>query len=122
MRYLVVLLLVFVTGCAFTPIVDMRGVDQSALQVDITECERYAKLVHQGSRAAGAAVGGAVVGGGLGAALGALGSGGAPETGAAGAILGAAIAGLGALGSASAEKRAIVVNCLQGRGYHVLNR
>lgn len=100
-------------GCAtYRPIVDTKGVDMSAYENDLRECQAYAKQEDPGSKAAVGAVGGAAVGVLISAILG-----GSRNRGAA---VGAA-SGLGAgLGAGIRAQIAITRNCMMGRGYRVL--
>lgn len=94
-------------------IVDMKGVDAAQYQADLLECQQYANQVQQkvGSRAAGGAIGGALIG----AAIGNRDT--AKKLAGVGAVSGA---GKGAE-ETQVEKKAVIRNCLIGRGYNVLN-
>jgi outer membrane lipoprotein SlyB len=113
--------LLAVAGCAgsYRPIVDMKGVDAAAYERDLEECRAYADAVDPGAQAA---TGGLLAGGfgaALGAALGAIGGDpgfGAATGAAAGGITGTASAAAGCAG----QQRAVIDNCLRGRGYSVL--
>lgn len=96
-------------------VVDMKGVNASAYALDLAECQDYVEQVSVAENAAIGAAGGAVVGGVLGAVLGDSDL--AKRTAGAGAVTGAVQGG----GSANAERRKILRNCLIGRGYKVLN-
>jgi hypothetical protein len=96
-------------------IVDMQGVDPWAYRQDLVECQAYADQVAAGEKVASGAVGGAVVGGALGAISGS--SERAKRSAAAGAVIGAT----GGVADTARERRTVIRNCLQGRGYRVLN-
>ena len=105
---------ILVTGCAShpDPIIDMQGVDESALEIDWAECEAYSEEVIIAKGAAKGAAGGAVAG----AAAGAIG--GNAESGAGyGAIWGATRSTI----HGDREKQGVFKRCMRGRGYRVLN-
>lgn len=120
----IAVIVLLLAGCAhdpmrYTPIVDDKGVDLAALDVDKLECQQYASTINAGENAATGAVGGAAVGAAGGAIVGsAYGDAGY------GAGYGAAVGALTGLLTAGAEswhaQRAIVRRCLEGRGYRVL--
>lgn len=97
-------------------IIDRKGVDMAQYERDLAECTSYAEEVRAAEQVAANAAGGAVVGGAVGAVT--RGSSGAKDGAAVGAIIG------GAQGTRGAwrEQQRVVRNCLQGRGYRVLNR
>lgn len=97
------------------PIVDMQGVNVTAYQADLWECERYASQVRVGRQVAVGAAGGAVLGGAVGASVGNSDT--AREVAGAGAAVGAVSAAEHALH----ERGMVIRNCLSGRGYRVLN-
>jgi len=103
-----------ITGCAShpDPIIDMQGVDETALEIDRAECEAYSEEVIIAKGAAKGAAGGAVVG----AAAGAI-SGNADAGAGYGAIWGATRSTI----EGDREKRMVLKRCLRGRGYRVLN-
>lgn len=107
-------------GCASEAgrgvIIDRQGVDMAQYERDLDDCTRYAEEVRAREKVAANAAGGAVVGGAVGAVT--RGSSGAKDGAAVGAIVG------GARGTRGAwqEQQQVVRNCLQGRGYRVLNR
>ena len=105
---------ILVTGCAShpDPIIDMQGVDESALQIDWAECEQYSQQVIIAKGAARGAAGGAVVG----AATGAI-SGNADAGAGYGAIWGATRSTI----EGDHEKQMVFKRCMRGRGYRVLN-
>ncbi|MBU3578436.1 glycine zipper family protein [Polynucleobacter sp. 73C-SIWE] len=114
------LVLMAAVGCAgadVRPLVDMKGVNESAYEKDLQECQAYAKdQSGMGETAAKGAGAGAVVGGLLGLVTG------GNKTGiiqAAGA--GAVIGGAGGAFSGNQAQEAVVKRCLSGRGYKVLN-
>jgi hypothetical protein len=101
-------------GCAAhpDPIIDMRGVNESAMQLDWDECEGYSEQVIIAKGTAKGAAGGAVAGAATGAISGHVGPG----------------AGYGAVWGATRstirsdrEKQMVFKRCLRGRGYQVLN-
>ena len=105
---------ILVSGCAShpEPIIDMMGVDESALETDWAECEAYSDEVIIAKGAAKGAAGGAVAG----AAAGAIG--GNADSGAGyGAIWGATRSTI----DGDREKQMVFKRCLRGRGYKVLN-
>ncbi|APB99351.1 glycine zipper family protein [Polynucleobacter asymbioticus] len=107
-------------GCAganVRPLVDMKGVNESAYETDLQECQAYAQQQSgMGGTAAKGAGAGAVVGGLLGLVTGGNKSGIAQAAGA-GAVIGAA----GGAYSGNQGQEAVVKRCLSGRGYKVLN-
>jgi len=114
------LVVVAAVGCAgadVRPIVDMKGVNESAYEKDLQECQAYAKEQSgMGSSAAKGAGAGAVVGGLLGLVTGSNKTGIAQAAGA-GAVIGTA----GGAYSGNQAQEAVVKRCLSGRGYRVLN-
>ena len=115
------LIFALLSGCAgYRPIVDMKGVDANAYEMDLAECQEFAEQIRPSSYAAV----GAVAGAGAAAILG----------GVLGAVLGldvgemmwksAAVGGtLGVMegGSAGVMSQVDVVkSCMVGRGYKVL--
>ncbi len=96
-------------------IVDTKGVDMSAYQQDMAECQALADQVPVGERAATGAVVGAVVGGTIGAIVG---DGRGAERGAG---VGAVSGTLRGASSGLSEEDQVLKRCLQGRGYRVLN-
>ncbi len=101
-------------GANYRPMIDTghRIGDYSA---DLAECQQYAQRAAGASEGAAAgAVGGAIVIGLLSAILG---GGGHGRWAAAGAVAG----GLQGAGAGEANQRAVVLRCMSGRGYHVLN-
>ena len=107
-------------GCAganVRPLVDMKGVNNSAYEKDLQECQAYAKEQSgMGETAAKGAGAGAVVGGLLGLVTGGNATGIAQAAGA-GAVIGAA----GGAFTGNQGQEAVVKRCLSGRGYKVLN-
>lgn len=114
------LVTVVTVGCAganVRPLVDMKGVNQSAYENDLSECQTYAQQQSgMGETAAKGAGAGAVVGGLLGLVTGGNKTGIAQAAGA-GAVIGAA----GGAFSGNQSQEAVVKRCLSGRGYKVLN-
>jgi uncharacterized protein YcfJ len=118
MRLIAVLLsLAFLAGCATSganrvPLVDMRGKDAAQFNLDVQECQAYARqTVGAGTGAAVGAVAGAL----LGAFLAPSGS--RNYVAGRGAVLGG-LAG-GVHGNETQEN--VITRCLAGRGYNVLN-
>jgi len=111
---------VAVVGCAgadVRPLVDMKGVNQSAYESDLKDCQAYAQQQSgMGSTAAKGAAAGVVVGGLLGLVTGGNSSGIAQAAGA-----GAVIGGAGGSYSGNQGQETVVKRCLSGRGYKVLN-
>lgn len=102
------------TGANYAPMVD-TGTRIGVYEQDLTQCQDYARRV--GGAAEGAAAG-AVVGAIFGLLLNAAAGGGNRG----------ALAGVGALSGAAqgaaggeTEQRSIIVRCMAGRGYQVLN-
>ena len=116
-KIFVVAAVLALTGCASqTPnqIIDMQGVDGSAYQRDVAECNQYSEQVDVGGSVAQGAIGGAIFGAIVGGLIG----------GSDGAVFGAKVFGASgaAEGAASSvnDKRAISNRCMTGRGYRVL--
>ncbi len=101
-------------GCSShpAPIIDTKGVDPVAMQVDWDECESYTEEVVVAKGMARGAAGGAVVG----AATGAI-SGDADAGAGYGAIWGATRSGI----DGAREQEQVFKRCMRGRGYRVLN-
>ena len=114
------LAVVAVVGCAganVRPIVDMKGVNESAYEKDLSECQAYAQQQSgMGENAAKGVGAGAVVGGLLGLVTGGNASGIAQAAGA-----GAVIGGAGGAFTGNQAQEGVVKRCLSGRGYKVLN-
>ncbi len=108
------------SACASKPaervIIDTQGVDPERYQRDLAECEAYADEVNAAAQAGGGAARGAVVGGALGAILG-----GSRSATARGAGAGGVVGGARGASEADRERLRVVRNCMQGRGYRVLN-
>ena len=105
---------ILVAGCAShpDPIIDMQGVDETALEIDWTDCEVYSDEVIVARGAAKGAAGGAVAG----AATGAI-SGNADAGAGYGAVWGATRSTI----KGDREKQMVFKRCMRGRGYRVLN-
>jgi hypothetical protein len=107
-------------GCAganVRPLVDMKGVNDTAYEKDLQECQAYAKEQSgMGETAAKGAGAGAIVGGLLGLVTGGNTTGIVQAAGA-GAVIGAA----GGAFTGNQGQEAVVKRCLSGRGYKVLN-
>lgn len=101
------------SGAHYAPMVD-TGQRLGEYNADLAECQRYAeRAVGASEGAVGGAVAGAVVVGLLSAVLG---GGGHGRWAAAGAISG----GLSGAAAGDANQRAVVMRCMSGRGYQVL--
>lgn len=110
-----VMIMLMVAGCAsHRPIIDMQGVDQYQYEVDLRECQQYAKQVDAGAEVAESTALGTVFGAAIGVAAG--GRSGIGTGAAVGAISGVA----GGSAKASRGKAQVINNCLKGRGYRVL--
>ena len=114
-RLMPLVVLLGVAGCsgATGPIIDTKGVDMTAYQQDLAECQSYATQVSTGTAVGKGAAGGAAVG----AAIGAIAGGDAAK----GAGIGAVTGGAESARISDREKADVVRNCLRGRGYRVLN-
>lgn len=117
MKLTLIAIAIALSGCAtrganYVPVVDTKGRDQTALAVDITDCQLYAA---QRADAATGAVVGAIFGALLGAALMPAGH---QHWG---AQQGAIAGGLGGAYGANDSQETIIKRCLSGRGYSVLN-
>jgi outer membrane lipoprotein SlyB len=122
LRFSGVALLLVVGGCAGveeltgqTPIVDRKGVSQGQFAADLADCQLYADQVQSGRQVVTGAAGGAVVGGAVGAVVGNHKS--VARAAGVGAVAGGARGAAGAM----AERRLVLRNCLENRGYRVLN-
>ena len=119
MKYAIVtaMTVLMLTACTTTDeiIIDQKGVDMSAYQQDLTECQGYAKETKKQEKTTKGAASGALVGGLIGAITG----------GGSGAAKGAGIGAIGggARGASDGEQTEmqVVKRCLRGRGYRVLN-
>lgn len=96
-------------------IIDQKGVNMSAYQQDLAECQAYSASVNTGEKTAVGAASGAVVGGLIGAITG------GGEGAARGAGVGAVGGGAKGVSEGSQSEVQVVKNCLRGRGYRVLN-
>jgi uncharacterized protein YcfJ len=106
-----------VSGCAveqYHPLVD-SGVSKGSYEADLAECQQLAAQRPAAAQAAGGAAVGAVLGGLLAAAVGLRGSDVARV-----AAWGAANGGINGAVYGSVEQRAIVDNCMDGRGYNLV--
>jgi outer membrane lipoprotein SlyB len=114
-RLPIVLALLLLAGCQYRPVVDQKmSTNPERFDADLVECRQIAEG-GGGGQAAGGAAGGAVVGGALAIATG------RPDRIGQAAGGGAVIGGARGAGASGREKRAIVRNCLKGRGHAVLN-
>lgn len=102
-------------GAAYTPVIDTAGADTSRYMVDLGECRRLAGSIDVQRETMNGAIGGMVAG----ALISAMLSGGRQTT-----IDSASIGGFTGIGAAGvdAERRskAMVINCMAGRGYRTL--
>lgn len=105
------------TGAEYRPIVDPATMNQGMnYEADLSACQQ---LAEQRDYANGDTGTSALVGAGIGTAIGALT--GSWEGAGIGAVAGGGVgAGSGAL-STKEERKRIVIRCMQGRGYQVLN-
>jgi hypothetical protein len=108
------IVVILASGCAShpDPIIDMKGVNEAAMQADWAECEAYSEQVIVAKGAATGAAGGAAAGAAAGAISGDAGAGAGY-----GAVWGATRSGV----VGSREKQRVFKNCMRGRGYRVLN-
>jgi outer membrane lipoprotein SlyB len=117
LTFLPTLLVTLITaGCAWRPVVDPKTTDMARFETDLGECRQIAE---QAPGAGAGAAGGAAVGYALGQVVARTTghSNMANEAGRGAAVIGGAKgAGAGAQG-----KRAVIRNCLAGRGHKVLN-
>ncbi len=100
------------TGANYTPILDGRP--NAAYKVDLAACQNLARSQRQfDKKTAGAAA----LGAGAGALLGA-----ADDDGSAagGAVVGALGGGAAGMVNSSKQRKAIVIECLKGRGHRVV--
>ena len=112
--FLLLVILVAVTGCAAhpDPIVDMQGVNPNLLAQDWDDCEGYSEEI----KLAMGVSKGTATGAGVGAIGGAI-NGDVGRAAANGALIGATRSGL----DADRAKQMVFKRCLRGRGYRVLN-
>ena len=103
-----------VSACAShpDPIIDLRGVNEVAMQLDWEECEGYSEQVVIARGAAKGAAGGAAAGAAAGAISGDAGAGAGY-----GAVWGATRSSI----EGDKEQQRVFKNCMRGRGYRVLN-
>lgn len=101
-------------GCAShpDPIIDMKGVNEIAMQADWEECAGYSDQVIVAKGMSKGAAGGAVAGGAAGAISGDAGAGAGY-----GAVWGATRSAI----EGDEEKQLVFKRCMRGRGYKVLN-
>lgn len=113
-RITVLTILIIVSGCTAhpDPIIDMKGVNESAMQLDWDECEGYSEQVIIAKGTAKGATGGAVSGAAAGAISGDIGAGAGY-----GAVWGATRSTI----RADRDKQMVFKRCMRGRGYMVLN-
>ena len=95
------------------PIIDTRGLDMERYQVDMAECEQIGKEVEIAKGTAKGAALGAAVGGAIGAISGDVGE---------GAGYGGVYGGLESGLDGDRERQWVFKECMEGRGYRVLNR
>lgn len=113
--FLTIITTLILTGCAQHAqiIIDPKGVDMNAYYTDLTECQNLADQVE--SQIAEGVIGGAVVGALFGAIIGGRRT--AVTTGQMGALSGALSAG----GKEHYQREKVIRNCLNNRGYQILN-
>jgi outer membrane lipoprotein SlyB len=110
------MLMLLLSACASDKaIIDRRGVDMKQYAADYEDCQAYAAEVDSGRQVAKSAGVGAIVGGSIGAIFGD--SGAAARGAGVGAVQGGTSGGL----RADRESHRVLLNCLRGRGYKVLN-
>jgi uncharacterized protein YcfJ len=106
------------SGCAganYRPLVDTKGVDMNQYESNLRECQQYAtQVAGAGENAATGAVAGAVLGALLAGLAGKNYDRGA--TARVGALSGAVSAGA----QGEQDQRNVIRNCMNGRGYRVL--
>lgn len=125
-RVLIAMAALTLSACAaqtYNPVVDTGNVSQAQYQQDLYECRQYAERISPAGEAAEDALIGAGAGAVLGVVTGALiGGVGVGE----GAAVGAAAGGLGGAAhgglQGTEQQKRIIADCLQGRGYNVLDR
>ncbi|MPQ96097.1 glycine zipper family protein [Thioclava sp. JE_KL1] len=100
------------TGARYTPIVD--GTPSASFQSDLGACQSLARSQRQYDQET---AGGAVLGAGAGALLGS-----ADDDGTAlgGAVAGGLAGGVAGLNNSAERRKAIVIECLRGRGHRVV--
>jgi outer membrane lipoprotein SlyB len=99
----------------YRPIVDTKDVDMTHYAQDVSECQQYAHQIDVQQTAANNAVAGAIALAALSALLG-----GHTHDNLAWAGAGALAGGLHGAGVAGMTQQAIIVRCMQGRGWRVL--
>ena len=116
MKAIAIVLIVSLSGCAnYRPLIDTRGVDMSAYESDLRDCQQYAQqAMGPGTGAAVGAVAGALLGLALSVAAGSRYDVGA--TARVGAVAGAA----SGIGSGASGEMNVIRRCLSNRGYSVL--
>lgn len=112
----IVPLILITAGCTTTSeiIIDTKGVNMSAYEQDLADCQGYSEEVAVAEKTAKGAASGAVVGGAIGAVS-------HRSDAAEGAGIGAISGGARGLNQGERDKMRVVKNCLRGRGYRVLN-
>ena len=104
----------------YEPIIDRgNNMDQAQYWQDLRECRAYAAKISPANQAAGEALAGAAFGAALGAILGS-GFGNAGRCAGIGAGSGGLSGAAHGAGSAIERQKAIIRNCMRGRGYKVL--
>jgi outer membrane lipoprotein SlyB len=102
------------TGANYRPIIDTKNVDLNRYEADLSECQKYAEQKGgAGEKALVGADAGAVLGGVLAAVSNGDKGSGSRVGGVMGAVTGAS--------SGAQSQRAIIMRCLSGRGYKVLD-
>lgn len=112
--YVPIFAMLTVSCLRYEPIVDLKGIDQEQYEQDLAECRGYA------SQTRNYALRNALVGAGIGAAVGAA-TGDNRNAVGTGAALGGITGGVTGTGEELSEYEQVLVNCLYGRGYNVLN-
>lgn len=114
---LTVAAVLLLAGCAYKPLIDPKtSKSPENYDTDLAECRALARQEPgAGAGAAVGAVGGAVIGAAVASATG------RGEHASRAASGGAVLGGAGGAGRGARGQRGIVRNCMQGRGYSVLN-
>mgnify|MGYP001628243982 CR=1 FL=1 len=100
------------SGANYQPVLD--GQPSADFQTDLADCQALARNQKQFDRET---AGAAALGAGAGAVLGEIDDGGVPLGG---AIAGALAGGAAGAVNASGQRKAIVIECLRGRGHQVV--
>lgn len=109
------------TGSDLAPIVDTKREDFDRVKygTDLTECREYAMSAP--SNISGNAIAGALVGAAMGATVAGAYGGDVGSTAASTAAVGGVAGGIHGAAAAGNSQRAVMRNCMRGRGYSVLD-